>query len=283
MKLSKKIQRFFQKTEKKKLYFLSFALVLFGLGTLAIQDQFFHQSSASKLLPNQLPFHEAAGEPNRLREFFQNFGESGGYKGDLLGSNMQKLPPANYEDEVLTTFDDYTNPFSDTNTTTFEGKAASELYRRGVIGGFSDGTFGGTKPVNRAEAAKFLLLAKGLDVPDAENNGKFWDVKDGEWYVKFVIKAAKLGIIKGYSDGSFRPADGVRRGEFLKMITETFGLEKNLSHNYSDVSGTWVEEYAGIASKYELFPEKWSELRFGTFMTRDEVAVALYQYLGKKN
>ena len=223
MKISKKIQRFFQKTQKKKLHFLSFALVLFGLGTLAIQDQFFHQSSASKLLPNQLPFHEAAGEPNRVREFFQNFGESGGYKGDLLG--------ANYENEVFTNFDTYENPFSDTNFNDLEGKAAADLYRRGVIGGFSDGTFGGNRGVVRAEAAKFLLFAKGIQVPEARNNGKFWDVKDGEWYVKFVMKAADLGIINGYSDGSFRPGDGVRRGEFLKMIAETFGLEKNLSHN----------------------------------------------------
>ncbi len=191
-------------------------------------------------------------------------------------------PPAGYEDEVFTTFEN--NPFPDTNINNIEGKAAAELYRRAVIGGFPDGEFKGTRDVNRAEAAKFLLLARETQVQELSNNGKFWDVKEGEWYVKYVMTAAQKGIINGYPDGSFKPADTVNTAEFLKMLTLTFNLEKNLSYSYTDVnSSDWFGQYAGAAQKYNLFPKgSASQLQPGRYLSRNEVVVAIYQYLANR-
>ena len=190
------------------------------------------------------------------------------------------LPPAGFEDEVLVNFDAYNNPFPDTALTTLEGKASAELYRRAVIGGFPDGEFKGDRQVNRAEAAKFLLLARFGEVASVSNNGKFPDVLDGQWYAKYVVTAANKGIISGHPDGTFKPANGVNTAEFLKMLTLTFGLQTNLSHGYSDTSTSdWFNQYAGVAKKYHLFPNRSSSLQPGRALTRDEVAVAIYQYL----
>jgi len=191
-----------------------------------------------------------------------------------------ELPPAGYEDKVLTAINSYKNPFPDTNINELSGQAAAELYRRAIIGGYPDGEFKGYKPVNRAEAAKFLLLARFGTVADVANSGKFRDVLDGQWYTKFVVTAAIKGIINGYPDGSFKPADTVNTAEFLKMLTLTFGLEKNLSHTYTDVQPTdWFAQYAGTAKKYNLFPNRTSQLLPGNELTREEVAVGIYQYL----
>ena len=191
-------------------------------------------------------------------------------------------PPAGYEDEVLTAFPN--SPFPDTNMNALEGRAAAELYRRAVIGGFPDGEFKGTRNVNRAEAAKFLLLARGTQVQELANNGRFQDVKEGEWYVKYVMTAAQKGIISGHPDGSFKPADTVNTAEFLKMLTLSFNLQKNLSYSYTDVqSGDWFAQYAGVAKKYNLFPERSSgKLEPSRQLTRNEVAVAIYQYLSNR-
>lgn len=190
------------------------------------------------------------------------------------------IPPAGFEDEVIVNLDAYKNPFPDTNSSYLEGKAAAELYRRGVIGGYPDGEFKGARFVNRAEAAKFLLLAKLGTVSELQNTGRFPDVKEGEWYVKFVIKAANLGIIEGHPDGNFRPQNTVNTAEFLKMLTKTFGLKEGLSYTYSDVNSTdWFARYAGVAQKYDIFPSRSMKLEPGRNMTRDEVAVAIYQYL----
>ena len=188
-------------------------------------------------------------------------------------------PPAEYENEVET--DNYNNPFSDTNINTLEGKAALNLYHRAIIGGFPDGEFKGIRYVNRAEAAKFLLLAKKINVLNLKNNGKFWDVKEGEWYVKYVMTAAQKGIINGHPDGSFKPADPVNTVEFLKMLTLTFDLEKNINFSYTDVKqDDWFAKYVGTAEKYNLFPNRYfNKIKPSTQLTRNEVAVAIYKYL----
>ncbi|MBT3835505.1 S-layer homology domain-containing protein, partial [Candidatus Peribacteria bacterium] len=134
--------------------------------------------------------------------------------------------------------------------------------------------------VNRAEAAKFLLLARYGTVADVPNNGNFPDVLDGQWYTKYVVIAADKGIISGHPDGTFRPADTVNTAEFLKMLSLTFALQLNLSHSFSDVlSQDWFASYAGIAEKYDLFPGRSAYLNPGDPLTREEVAVTIYQYL----
>lgn len=189
-------------------------------------------------------------------------------------------PPAGFEDEVLVATVNSPNPFSDTAMTSREGRAAATLYNNAIIGGYPNGTFGGNRAVNRAEAAKFLLLAQYGELGNFTNNGRFNDVLDGQWYVRFVVRAAQLGIIEGYSDGGFRPGAQVNTAEFLKMMTLTFDLPTHLDHDFSDVAaGTWYASYAGIASEYNLFPNRGNMLRPGALLTRNEVAVAIYQYL----
>lgn len=190
------------------------------------------------------------------------------------------VPPAGFEDEIVLATETTVNPFSDTSMNTAEGRAAATLYQNAIIGGYPDGTFGGRRAVNRAEAAKFLLLARYGAVGDFTNNGRFRDVLDGQWYVRFVVRAADLGIIQGYSDDTFRPGAQVNTAEFLKMMTLTFGLPTNLPYQFNDVDfNAWYAAYAGIASKYNLFPNRGNTLKPGALLTRNEVAVAIYQYL----
>ncbi len=194
--------------------------------------------------------------------------------------NQSSLPPAGFEEEVIVNQEVMLSPFPDANIQTLEGKAAADLYKRAVIGGFPDGEFKGYRGVNRAEAAKFLLTAKLGTVSDRQFSGRFRDVLSGEWYVKYVETAASLGVINGYSDGSFRPGNPVNTAEFLKMLTLTFDLPTGMHHKYTDVSSDdWFDMYAGTAYRYELFPGRGTSLRPGSELTRGEVAIAIYRYL----
>lgn len=197
--------------------------------------------------------------------------------------STNELPPAGYEDEVLVNPYDYRNPFPDTNINQLSGQAAAELYRRGVIGGYPDGEFKKDRWVNRAEVAKFLLLAREINVQDLRNNGRFWDAIEGEWYVKYIITAAEEGILSGHPDGSFKPDFNVNTAEFLKMLTLTFDLEENISYTYTDVeAGSWYQQYAGVAQKYDLFPHRTAQLLPANELTRQEVAIAIYQFLSNR-
>lgn len=196
--------------------------------------------------------------------------------GTVTGTNV--TPPEDYVGNVYIAY--YENPFPDTDISTVEGVAAAYLYNIGLINGYDDGEFKGYKEVNRAEAAKFLLNARYSDVPYMTNDGRFSDVKVGEWYERFVMYAAELGVIDGYDDGTFKPANTVNTAEFLKMLTLTFDLDLNLSHGFTDVSeGSWYEQYVGTAYKYDLFPYRGNLLDPGSLLTRDEVATAIFQFL----
>ncbi len=201
--------------------------------------------------------------------------------GPIENPEKAELPEASYMDPPIIDFTPYIIPFPDTDVSLLRGKAAVELFRRKVINGFPDGYFYGDRTVNRAEAAKFLILTKFGEIEENPTGAiSFSDVPGGEWFEKYVLTAATRGIINGYPDGTFKPAEGVNTAEFLKMATLTFGLEENLSYSFTDVSpDDWFARYAGAAEKYKLFPRRTENLQPADPLSRYEVALVIYQYL----
>lgn len=173
------------------------------------------------------------------------------------------------------------SPFTDLNTEDgliFE--AAKYLNEEGIIGGYPDGTFRKDRLVNRAEAAKFILLSKYGSVRNISNNNVFSDVENGSWYERYVMDAQARGILQGYADGTFRPANTVNTVEFLKILSNTFSLEQDLPHNFTDVlANSWYERYVGVVSVYNLFPGRTQFLKPASSLTREDVAIALYRIL----
>ncbi|MCX6807322.1 MAG: S-layer homology domain-containing protein [Patescibacteria group bacterium] len=213
---------------------------------------------------------------------------------DPSKEDFNNIPPAGYEDDVVIINPaDIENPFSDVDPSALEGQAAIYLYHNKIIGGFKNGEFRGWLSVDRAQATKFLLYAVRLSAGSIvdlglQNNGRFRDMPEidprtGEkpWYTPFIIEAANRGIIVGYGNGYIGPNDMVTTEQFLKMMSLTFGLPQNLYHQYIDVAGRWSEPYAGIAYKYNLFFNKKDPTKLDPEhkLNRNEVAVAIYQYL----
>lgn len=58
----------------------------------------------------------------------------------------------------------------------------------------------------------------------------------GHWAESYINKAANLGIINGYTDGTFRPNDSVTRAEFAGMVNRTLGNTGTKSMSFPDVS-----------------------------------------------
>ncbi|MBU0577835.1 S-layer homology domain-containing protein [Patescibacteria group bacterium] len=176
---------------------------------------------------------------------------------------------------------DIKSPFSDMSMNTIEGVAAAELYYKGIITGYSDGEFKGGRLITRAEAVKYLVLARYGEIDELENDGRFSDVEDGKWYTKYIIRAADKGMVNGYFDGTFKPEQPVSTAEFVKMLTVACNdINQNLTNTYSDVfSNSWFYSYAGIAQKYKLFPKRSENFLPYKDLTRKEVAVAIFKYI----
>lgn len=83
------------------------------------------------------------------------------------------------------------------------------------MSGVNDGLFHPDQPLTRAELAQMLcnIVAERPGTPAG-----FPDVPSDKWYAQAVQTMAGLGILPGYSDGSFRPEQAVTRAETAQAL-----------------------------------------------------------------
>jgi len=86
------------------------------------------------------------------------------------------------------------------------------------IAGYPDGSLGPDLVITRAEVAMIFFRLVKDPAKESVIRGTFTDVKDGVWYTQAVNYLAKIGVILGYPDGSFRPENNLTRGEIVTVI-----------------------------------------------------------------
>ena len=96
-------------------------------------------------------------------------------------------------------------------------------YNLGIVEGFPDGLYRPDQTIIRVEALKIILGAAGITI-DYSASTPFPDVIPGSWYEPYVATAYNLGIISGYLDGTFGPANIMLRGEMAKIVVNTYDL-----------------------------------------------------------
>ncbi len=107
------------------------------------------------------------------------------------------------------------NNYSDVKDTDWCNNAISTLSNMGILKGYEDGTFHPNAPVTRAE---FAAIAARFSDGAADDYATFSDVPNDYWASKEIAKAAKLGWIKGYKDGTFRPTNNITRAEVMTLV-----------------------------------------------------------------
>ncbi|KUK40458.1 MAG: putative membrane protein, partial [Clostridia bacterium 62_21] len=99
----------------------------------------------------------------------------------------------------------------------YAGTTAAAV-RAGLVSGYGDGTFRPVQPVTREELA--VVLARALSLTSAAPGElTFADAGDiSGWARECVACTAGAGLIKGYPDGTFRPAATATRAEVAVLI-----------------------------------------------------------------
>ncbi|MDH3324735.1 MAG: S-layer homology domain-containing protein [Candidatus Peregrinibacteria bacterium] len=128
--------------------------------------------------------------------------------------------------------------------------AINYLVDRGVINGYPDGTYQPEREINRAEFLKILVEA-GVDSFDSYKSRYekkcFLDFSGSEWFAPYICYAKEQGIINGYPDGTFKPANKINLAEASKIIVNTFKVAKGQS------GSNWYETYInGLKNKNYL-------------------------------
>ncbi|HBB02778.1 MAG: oligopeptide ABC transporter substrate binding protein [Candidatus Peregrinibacteria bacterium GW2011_GWF2_38_29] len=138
--------------------------------------------------------------------------------------------------------------FADIQTTNPYSDAINYLESYNIIKGYEDGTFKPDNPVSRAEFLKIIVLSSGYDL-NSTSSISFKDVPENAWYTPYVKKAASEGIIAGYKDGTFRPAQSINQAEALKII----GIAQKWK--IINVSGEWYLPYSNFAQQKYLIDD----------------------------
>ena len=155
--------------------------------------------------------------------------------------------------------------FFDVPDTPYED-AIQSLFNRGIVEGYSDGTFRPEAAINRAEFLKILMDARFPGrAPTDLQCFKDLEVKVPQWYARTTCAASELGIVNGYPDRTFRPDRNVNLVEALKMALLSFRISVD-----SAGSGPWYEPYLNAARNHEILT---SLLKTpGHTLTRGEMA-----------
>lgn len=99
--------------------------------------------------------------------------------------------------------------------------AISILGSFGIISGVGNGRFSPDSTMTRAQFAKIVVCALGLE---AQYRGTFADVAESAWYAPYVDTAAAYGIVRGVGDGKFNPDSSITRQESAVMLARAAAL-----------------------------------------------------------
>ena len=141
--------------------------------------------------------------------------------------------------------------FSDIDSEDWAYDFILNLKSRGIVVGYSDGTFRPGSEINRAELTKIALLAFRPYL-SLSNDFSFSDVSVDAWFSPFVSTAQDLQIVNGYSDGLFRPSQSVSRAEAVKILTLAAGFEVDpeAKSEFIDVSDSdWFGSFMAFAEQ----------------------------------
>jgi len=151
--------------------------------------------------------------------------------------------------------------------------ATKKMAEMGVVKGYADGSFGGEKTLNRAEA--MTMVMRYLDEDGGQVRARmFTDAVGDEWFMPFVARAVELGLVKGYEDGSLQAERIMTRAEFLKVAITAAKKPTQASEGQA-----WFTPYMDYAIAHQLLRESGKLLDPHAQITRAEAVEVLYNLL----
>ena len=106
------------------------------------------------------------------------------------------------------------NTYTDVADDYWANTAISTMTGLGIVQGRSTTTFDPKAPITRAQ---FAAICARFDTGKSSGEQTFSDIQ-GHWAEKYIQRAAELGWIKGFEDGTFRPDTYITRAQAMTMI-----------------------------------------------------------------
>ena len=141
------------------------------------------------------------------------------------------------KDDVRAANETSQNSFTDVTEGMWHNTAISTISRLGIVVGRSTGIYDPNAPITRGE---FATICARFDHSDIEESSHFSDI-EGHWARHFIQRAAALGWVSGYMDGTFRPNAHITRAEAMAMINRVLGRLPETAEDLLPGMKTWPD------------------------------------------
>lgn len=129
------------------------------------------------------------------------------------------------------------NTYTDVADDYWANTAISTMTGLGIVQGRSADTFDPKAPITRAQ---FAAICARFDTGKSSGTQTFTDIK-GHWAEKYIERAAELGWIKGFEDGSFRPDTYITRAQAMTMINRVLNRIPEENSDLLAGMNTWPD------------------------------------------
>jgi hypothetical protein len=183
--------------------------------------------------------------------------------------------------------------FSDVNPDDWFSYYVTQIQNYGIMKGYENNSFLPNKSISRAEFIQALMNTQdylGIFYTQVEPTEYFNDVPADAWYTSAINSARAHGIVKGFSDNTFRPNQPITRAEAVQILVNA--SEKLIKYpdedpvmNFADVKTTdWFYEAVNEAYIGGIISGK-NDSTFAPNdeLTRAETAKILFEYVMNSN
>lgn len=133
------------------------------------------------------------------------------------------------------------NDFADVTEDSWYNTAVSTMAGMNILKGRTANSFVPQAPITRAE---FAAICARFDSGKAEENSGFTDIS-GHWAEKEIERAATLGWVSGYTDGSFHPDAPITRAEAMTLINRVLCRMPETKADLLDSMTKWPDNQPG--------------------------------------
>lgn len=142
--------------------------------------------------------------------------------------------------------DFHISPFEDVMTDHWAYDSIKKLHDKGIVSGYTDGTYRPSNVITRAEAAAIIYEScKKLTSIDLSKyyTKTFVDVPKTHWAFNQITVIHNLGIVNGYSNGKFKPDSKISRAEIAVMIRQLLDI-------VNKVDVRWLKEFTDVPKNH---------------------------------
>ena len=173
------------------------------------------------------------------------------------------------------------NTFTDVASNYWANTAISTMANMGVFKGRTADRFDPNAPITRGE---FAAVCARFDDSKVKTTETYSDI-NGYWAANEILRAAALGWVQGYQDGSYRPNNSITRAQVVTMINRVLcrmpeknaDLLKGMSSFTDCAEDDWcylaIQEATnshGYKTKSGSIHEKWTDLNTAPDWSRFE-------------